>query len=208
MTTLETERLVLRPLVPNDIPALHRFHNDPEVRRYLWDNTEVSAETVAAIVDASEACFADLGAGFFAIEMTTNPGEIAGFCGFRRFEGGDRLLLARDAEAALLDDAEQLDHGRLDAPQDRLRIDADPDDRNDQRHHHQLLAQAQAKAGGAPGSDLDLHLGHVDRHRAFALAGLAADAELHGLGDLVRGQRLWPQSAAQRQTQGVGPAPG
>ena len=90
MTTLATERLVLRPLVPEDVPALHRFHNDPEVRRYLWDNHEVSAETVREIVDASEDCFRDLGAGFFAIELGSNPGELAGFCGYRRFEGGDQ----------------------------------------------------------------------------------------------------------------------
>jgi ribosomal-protein-alanine N-acetyltransferase len=90
MTTLETERLVLRPLVRDHVPALHRFHNDPEVRRYLWDNQEVSTDTVTRIVDASEECFADLGAGFFAIEIRVNPGELTGFCGFRRFEGSEQ----------------------------------------------------------------------------------------------------------------------
>lgn len=90
MTNLATERLTLRPLVHDDVPALHYFHNDPEVRRYLWDNQQVSTETVTAIVLESEACFRDLGAGFFAIEMRECPGELVGFCGFRRFEDGEQ----------------------------------------------------------------------------------------------------------------------
>ena len=90
MTTLVTERLKLRPLVPEDVAALHHFHNDPEVRRYLWDNQQVSTETVAEIVHTSEACFDELGIGFFAIELQENPDELVGFCGIRRFEGGEQ----------------------------------------------------------------------------------------------------------------------
>ena len=86
MTTLATERLRLRPLVHADVPALHRFYNDPEVRRYLWDNQQVSTEQVTEVVVRSEACFGALGAGFFAIEIRDQPGELAGFCGYRRFE--------------------------------------------------------------------------------------------------------------------------
>jgi RimJ/RimL family protein N-acetyltransferase len=33
--TLETERLVLQPLVEADLEHLHRISNDPLVRRYL-----------------------------------------------------------------------------------------------------------------------------------------------------------------------------
>ena len=90
MATLATERLNLRPLIPGDVPALHLFWNDPEVRRYLWDNQELSTQTVTEIVDQSEACFRDLGAGFFAIEILDKPGELAGFCGYRRFEESDQ----------------------------------------------------------------------------------------------------------------------
>jgi len=90
MTTLATERLRLRPLVHDDIPALHRFYNDPEVRRYLWDNEQISTDTVTEIILQSEACFRDLGAGYFAIEMLESPDELAGFCGYRRFEGSDQ----------------------------------------------------------------------------------------------------------------------
>ena len=87
---LRTERLLLRPLVHEDIDALQRFYNEPEVRRYLWDNQRVSTETVRQVVEESEACFRELGAGFFAIEMVDAPGKLVGFCGFRRFEGSDQ----------------------------------------------------------------------------------------------------------------------
>jgi ribosomal-protein-alanine N-acetyltransferase len=90
MTMLRTERLRLRPLVVADVPALHRFYNDPEVRRYLWDNEQVTTEQVQDIVVQSQSCFEELGAGFFAIEMLDTPGEITGFCGYRRFEGTDQ----------------------------------------------------------------------------------------------------------------------
>ena len=90
MSTLETERLRLRPLVVEDVPALHRFWNDPEVRRYLWDNQDMSTEQVAEIVVQSERCFEELGAGFFALELLERPGELVGFCGYRRFEGSDQ----------------------------------------------------------------------------------------------------------------------
>ncbi|MEM8767765.1 MAG: GNAT family N-acetyltransferase [Pseudomonadota bacterium] len=90
MTMLATERLRLRPLVAADVSALHRFYNDPEVRRYLWDNEAVSTETVRDVVEQSQLDFKELGAGFFAIEMLDAPGEITGFCGYRRFEAGDQ----------------------------------------------------------------------------------------------------------------------
>ena len=90
MTTLATERLVLRPLVLEDVAALHHFYNDPEVRRYLWDNQQISTATVTEVVVESEACFKVLGAGYFAIELIDGPGKLAGFCGYRRFEGGDQ----------------------------------------------------------------------------------------------------------------------
>ena len=90
MTMLATERLRLRPLGHDDVEALHRFYNDPDVRRYLWDDETVSTAAVRQIVDESQTCFEDLGAGFFAIEMIDTPGELVGFCGYRRFEGSSQ----------------------------------------------------------------------------------------------------------------------
>lgn len=93
MADLRTERLKLRPIGSSDIPALHEFWNDPEVRRYLWDDKHVSRKTVAEIVAASEQCFADFGSGFYIIEMANKPGVLVGFCGHRRFEDGEQIEL-------------------------------------------------------------------------------------------------------------------
>ncbi|MDH3641664.1 MAG: GNAT family N-acetyltransferase [Gammaproteobacteria bacterium] len=93
MPSLSTERLILRPIANSDLAALHEFWNEPDVRRYLWDDQHLSREAVGRIVAASEACFTELGSGFFAIEVAKNPGMLVGFCGHRRFEDGDQVEL-------------------------------------------------------------------------------------------------------------------
>lgn len=50
--TLETERLVLRPLSEADVDALHRVSNEPLVRRYPWDNEQVSRADIEEVVAA------------------------------------------------------------------------------------------------------------------------------------------------------------
>ncbi|NIP14039.1 MAG: GNAT family N-acetyltransferase [Pseudomonadales bacterium] len=93
MPTLTTERLVLRPLECSDISDLHEFWNDPEVRRYLWEDQIMSRDAVAQIVADSADCFEALGTGFFAIEAAANPGALVGFCGHREFEDGEQVEL-------------------------------------------------------------------------------------------------------------------
>ncbi len=88
MNELSTERLLLRPLVESDVEALHLFWNDPAVRRYLWDNKPVTTEQVRDVVADSQQNFSTLGAGYFAVEVSTHPGHLIGFCGYRRFEDG------------------------------------------------------------------------------------------------------------------------
>lgn len=88
MNELQTERLLLRPLVEADADALHLFWNDPAVRRYLWGDRPVSTEQVREVIAVSEQNFERLGAGFFAVEALDAPGELVGFCGYRRFEDG------------------------------------------------------------------------------------------------------------------------
>ncbi len=88
MSILTTQRLVLRPIAPSDIDALHRFWTDPAVRKYLWDNEIIPRERVEEIICDSEASFRELGSGLFAIEIAAHPGELVGFCGLRRMDGG------------------------------------------------------------------------------------------------------------------------
>jgi ribosomal-protein-alanine N-acetyltransferase len=45
LVVLETERLVLRRLEPDDLPALHALYRDPVVRRYFPDGTRTLEET-------------------------------------------------------------------------------------------------------------------------------------------------------------------
>jgi ribosomal-protein-alanine N-acetyltransferase len=45
LVVLETERLVLRRLLPDDLPALHALYRDPVVRRYFPDGTRTLEET-------------------------------------------------------------------------------------------------------------------------------------------------------------------
>ena len=44
MQILETERLSLRHLVPDDLDALSRLYRDPEIRRYFPDGTRTREE--------------------------------------------------------------------------------------------------------------------------------------------------------------------
>ncbi len=90
---LTTKRLNLRPLTPGDAPFLHNFWTQPDVRRYLWDNEILSVERVAEIVTANTAFFKASNSGFFAIELKEQPSELVGFCGHRRFEGGEGIEL-------------------------------------------------------------------------------------------------------------------
>lgn len=48
LPTFATPRLRLRPAESGDVDALHALWTDPEVRRWLWDDTAISLETAAA----------------------------------------------------------------------------------------------------------------------------------------------------------------
>lgn len=45
MIILETQRLILRHLEPQDLQALYALYRDPEIRRYFPDGTRTLAET-------------------------------------------------------------------------------------------------------------------------------------------------------------------
>lgn len=45
MVVLETPRLILRHLVPEDLHALHALYRDPEIRRYFPEGTRTLEET-------------------------------------------------------------------------------------------------------------------------------------------------------------------
>jgi [ribosomal protein S5]-alanine N-acetyltransferase len=85
-SALETRRLELRPLAPDDALELLRVCNDPAVRRHLFDGGPVSEEAAGAMIRHSERDFAEGGVGLFGLRRRGTKGLI-GFCGLFVAEG-------------------------------------------------------------------------------------------------------------------------
>lgn len=81
---METERLKLRPFASSDLDVLHALWTDPDVRRYLWDNRELSREDTAAIIEQSLQLHAKEAVGLWAVERKDRPG-VVGFGGYWYF---------------------------------------------------------------------------------------------------------------------------
>ncbi len=96
MVELSTERLVLRPFLPDDVDALHTLWADREVRRYLFDGAVPARQRAVEIVDGSIDGFEALGYGFFSVRRRQSPAELIGFSGFRPYDeaGVVELLFA------------------------------------------------------------------------------------------------------------------
>jgi RimJ/RimL family protein N-acetyltransferase len=90
--TLETERLLLRPLAEADLKDLHRISNDPLVRRYLWDDVPVSKDMIERVLAQSARMFSEEGLGLFGVRLRGGE-ELLGFCGFARWEGVEEVEL-------------------------------------------------------------------------------------------------------------------
>jgi RimJ/RimL family protein N-acetyltransferase len=89
---LITPRTTLRPVAPDDVPALHALWTDPAVRKYLWDDEVITRERAAEVVAASASDFAAHGFGLWAVHETAT-GDWIGFCGFRSSDSEDVELL-------------------------------------------------------------------------------------------------------------------
>jgi [ribosomal protein S5]-alanine N-acetyltransferase len=79
---IETARLRLRPLVAEDLDAIHGIWVEPGVRRYLWDGERISREKAETVLASSIESFENHGFGIWAVIHREN-GELIGFCGFR-----------------------------------------------------------------------------------------------------------------------------
>ncbi len=81
---LRTERLVLRPFADADAEELLALFRDADVRRWLLDDTIVTADWMRDEIRDSTARFESSGLGLWSIV----PGEgapVVGFAGFRPF---------------------------------------------------------------------------------------------------------------------------
>jgi RimJ/RimL family protein N-acetyltransferase len=121
--TLETPRLVLRPLTLSDVGALHALVIDPDVRRFMCDGLVFpEARVRRAILDSIHG-FRWRGFGFFALRAK-DDGAFVGYAGLKPARGGAVELgaalsprywrggLAAEACGAILGDA----FGRLGVP--------------------------------------------------------------------------------------------
>lgn len=77
---LETERLVLRTLVPDDLDALAAIYADPEVRRFFPDGALDRDETREELEWMIDVDYARYGYGLWATVLRAT-GELIGRCG-------------------------------------------------------------------------------------------------------------------------------
>ena len=95
---LETERLVLRPIGPEDVDSLHALWMQPGVRRWIFDDEVIPRARVEEEVETNRRNFAAHGVGLWAATARGGSaggptGDLAGFCGFRHFHEPPELQL-------------------------------------------------------------------------------------------------------------------
>lgn len=66
-TFAETERLILREILPTDINGMFELHSNPEVNRYLGNKIVTSKEETMSLINFVRQQYIDLGIGRWAI---------------------------------------------------------------------------------------------------------------------------------------------
>jgi [ribosomal protein S5]-alanine N-acetyltransferase len=75
--SLETERLVLNPILANQLDTLYQILIDPYVRRYLCDDKVLSLQEVEEMLTQSNKQFEAERSGLWLIETKQNPQVIS-----------------------------------------------------------------------------------------------------------------------------------
>ena len=89
METLETERLILRPVRQEDRAQIFLWASDPEVSRYtIWNVHQTELDT-QIFLDYCFKEYAERGVGPWVIEQK-ETGQMVGNCGFASFHLPDR----------------------------------------------------------------------------------------------------------------------
>jgi RimJ/RimL family protein N-acetyltransferase len=89
---LTTEALELRPCAAGDLDVLLRLWTNPAVRRFLFDDREVSREEALHFIERSETCFREEGYGLWLFFEKGDP-SLAGFSGLLRSPEGEASLI-------------------------------------------------------------------------------------------------------------------
>src|SRR2546422_9433803 len=83
---LESARLVLRRMTPDDLPFYTRTHALPEVARYLWrEGRPRSPEQTKAWLEATLASYEQLALGYLAVVRKAD-GALIGRCGLMEID--------------------------------------------------------------------------------------------------------------------------
>jgi RimJ/RimL family protein N-acetyltransferase len=101
---IRTPRLRLRPFAPEHEAGLEALWNDPEVRRFLWDDEPVPSSVVREQIEACRRSFRERGFGHFAfwpLAAPADPASIAGFAGLRAFGANQEIELLYAVRPAL-----------------------------------------------------------------------------------------------------------
>jgi ribosomal-protein-alanine N-acetyltransferase len=98
MDRFSTERLVLRPLAPEDADRLHPLWTDEPVRRFLWDGRAIPLEETRAVVEESGRLFRERGLGLWTIRERGGD-ALLGVTGYWYFHSPPSLELLFAVEA-------------------------------------------------------------------------------------------------------------
>jgi [ribosomal protein S5]-alanine N-acetyltransferase len=83
--SLETPRLTLRRLRPDDLAFSSRLHSDPRVRRHLGSGRPLTAEASRAFLESILASYERIGLGQLAV-VRKSDGDTIGRCGLSYME--------------------------------------------------------------------------------------------------------------------------
>lgn len=81
-TSLETERLLLRELLPSDDQGMFALDSDPEVHKFLWSEPFTRIEQSREIIEYIRQQYADNGIGRWAA-IEKSSGEFIGWTGLK-----------------------------------------------------------------------------------------------------------------------------
>lgn len=85
LPTLETERLLLRPMRQEDAPSLYMIYGDPEVMRYAGDEPFPDEATVGVML-GSVARLLEAGESLEWAAVERASGQLVGTCGLHGFD--------------------------------------------------------------------------------------------------------------------------
>ena len=77
---IETERLLIREIVASDLDVMLEMHSDPEVHRYLGNNTITSPEKMKEAMDELTCQYREYGLGRWAM-IEKGSGDFIGWTG-------------------------------------------------------------------------------------------------------------------------------